>query len=116
MLKYTLDELKKKIIKLIKKYVKTTKHEDKLIIQLLNYQYRLKYNFWSNLLKNKTILNATINNILVGKTIIKTLDYYFQNMTGKNNEVKEKAILEYVAIAYRTIQPRLPQLGITITI
>lgn len=116
MLKYSLDELRKKIIGVINKYSKTTIHEQQRIIQLLNIQYRLQYNFWTNLLKNKPILNATINNILVGRTIIKTLDYYFQNMSKTGNEVKERAILEFVAIAFRTIQPRFPQLGITISI
>ena len=109
MLKYSLDELRKKIIGVIKKYSKTKIIEQQRIIILLNTQYRLKYNFWTDLLKHKQILNAVISNILIGRTIIKTLDYYFQNMSKSKtgDEVKERAILEFVAIAYRTVAPRL---------
>jgi len=114
MLKYTLDELKKQIIKVIKKYSKTNKLKHKQIIILLNTQYRLKYNFWTDILKNKAILNATIDNILMGRTMIQTLDYYFQNMSSKGDIVKERAILEFVAIAYRTVAPRLMKVRISL--
>lgn len=118
MLKYTLDELKKQIIGVIKKYSKTKILKQQQIIILLNTQYRLKYNFWTDILKHKQILNATIDNILMGRTMIQTLDYYFQNMTKSKtgDEVKERAILEFVALAYRTVAPRLMRVGIRITV
>ena len=55
------------------------------------------------------IRRSIIITSFIGRTIIKTLDYYFQNMSKSKtgDEVKERAILEFVAIAYRTVAPRL---------
>lgn len=108
MKRYTYKQLVSKIIKIIKMYIKSKKSDQLRVLLDIESKYRLRTFFWEEILseKYKVVLKAVMNHILSRSEIVKTLNYYFEHM-GKNDTVKHYTILEYVAIAYRSIVPTM---------
>ena len=109
MKQYTYNEIFTKIVNIIKRFVKTKQKKELQLLLNLNIKYRLYSSFWKTIISqsNEYLLNKIIMNIYSTPDVIKALNYYFENMSKSNNEVKYYNILEFVAINYRHIAPTL---------
>lgn len=106
MKNYSPQELRKKLLQIVKYYIKTKKSDELKILRDINIKYRLHTFFWKKLTSSelKGLLNLVLTYVISNRDIVKTLNYYFANMR-KGDYVKHYAILEFIAIAYRSIAP-----------
>ena len=111
---FTYNQIYSKLLKIVKRFIKTQNKNELGILRNINYKYSLYPYFWEKIASksNQELLHAIIINIYKTYDIIKTLNYYLANMSKNNNEVKYYNILEYIAISYRHIAPTLPKLKI----
>lgn len=106
MKNYSPQVLRKKLLQIIKYYIKTKKIDELRLIRDINIKYKLHTFFWTKLTSTeyKGLFNLVVAYVIGNRDIVKTLNYYFANMK-KGDYVKHSAILEFIAIAYRSIAP-----------
>ena len=111
MIKFTYKQIVNKTIKLIRKLNKSKNIEDKKIIASITLKYGLHPLFFNTLFagKNNRLASIVLTYMMSNMDIVKTLNYYYDNMGGGYNHVKYKAILQYIAIAYHSVAPTVPK-------
>ena len=110
MIKFTTKQLMNKTIKIVKKLIKSKNIEEKRIIARILIKYRLHPRFFEKLfLNNNPMLRIVFAYMFLNRDVITTLNYYYDNMKGGFNQVKYKAILQYIAIAYHSVAPTVPK-------
>lgn len=111
MINFTYKQIVNKTIKLVQKLNKTKKLEERKIMASIILKYKLHPNFFHKLFsqKNYKLLAYVFRYIMRHNDIVKTLNYYYDNMAGGYNQVKYLAILEFIAIAYHSVAPTIPQ-------
>ena len=111
MIKFTYKQIANKTIKLIRKLNKSKNVEERKIMAGITLKYKLQPYFFHTLFsgKNTRLLAFVLRYMMANNDIVKTLNYYYDNMSGGYNQVKYKAILEFIAIAYHSVAPTIPK-------
>lgn len=114
MKKYSDKQIFQKIIKIIKKYNTTNIYSLISIKNEVSAKYNITPFFWYQILTkgSRILLIRILNYIIINRRMMKTLNYYFTNMSkykkdGTGNEIKERAILDFFAYSYRIFVPIL---------
>ena len=114
MKKYSDKQIFQKIIKIIKKYNTTKTYSLVSIKNQVSAKYNITLFFWYQILTkgSRVLLIRILNYIIINRRMMKTLNYYFTNMSkykkdGTGNEIKERAILDFFAYSYRIFVPIL---------